>query len=84
MHSVGIRGMTALMDAIMVHVDARSPKAVEKVEERLRLVAPQCAWTTGEWAVGYAWDDFQATPSDIKKLTGHLLNLYYHARGTPA
>ncbi len=81
MHSVGIRSMSVLMDPIMLSVEIKSPKASQQVEEHLRLIADQCAWTEGHWAKGYSWDDFQATPNDIKKLSGHLLNLYYNSRG---
>ncbi len=84
MHTVGIRAMSALMDAIMVNIEARSAKSIEAVAGQLRLISGNCAWTSGEWAEGYAWNDFQATPTDIKKLSGHIMNLYYQARGVQA
>jgi DGQHR domain-containing protein len=84
MHTVGIRAMSALMDAIMVNIEARSTKATDAVATQLRLISERCAWTSGEWADGYAWNAFQATPTDIKKLSGHLMNLYYQTRGGQA
>jgi DGQHR domain-containing protein len=82
MHSVGLHAMSTLMDDIMSSINTRDDDAVEQIEIELRKIKPQCAWTKndGDWITGYEWNAFQATPSDIKKLNGHILNLYYKSK----
>ncbi len=82
MHSVGLHAMSVLMDDIMATIDAREKNSVQKVETQLQLIKNDCAWTKddGEWAPGWDWNAFQATPSDMKRLTGHILNIYHKNR----
>ena len=82
MHSVGLHAMSSLMDDIMATIDYRDENATRKIQQQLELIKQDCSWTKsdGDWITGYEWNAFQATPSDIKKLTGHVLNLYYRNR----
>lgn len=82
MHSVGLHAMSVLMDDIMATIDTKQDNAIHKIEQQLKLIKKDCAWTKddGEWATGWEWNAFQATPSDMKRLTGHILNIYHKNR----
>ena len=74
MHTAGIRAMSALMDQIMVRAEA-TPDPAAAVREALARIAPVCAWTEGAWEYGPEWNEIQATPRDITRLSEHLLYL---------
>ena len=80
MHGAGLRAMGKLMDRIVAGVHPRTPAALER---ELRLVAPVCRWTAGEWdgLNGLPWDEVQNTPRHIRALSNHLLRAYLEAKG---
>jgi DGQHR domain-containing protein len=82
MHSVGLHSMSVLMDDIMVSIDTSNTNSIHEIENQLSCIKKDCAWTKedGEWARGWEWNAFQATPSDMKRLTGHILNIYHKNR----
>lgn len=84
MHGAGVRAMGRLMDRVMAGVNGRSPKAADAAERELRLVAPICRWTAGEWEGlnDLPWDDVQNTPRHIRLLSNHLIRAYLQAKGT--
>ncbi|MFO0822564.1 MAG: DGQHR domain-containing protein DpdB [Gemmataceae bacterium] len=84
MHGAGIRAMGRLMDRVMAGVNGRSPKAADAAEKELRLVAPLCRWTSGEWEGlnDLPWDEVQNTPRHIRILSNHLIRAYLQAKGT--
>jgi DGQHR domain-containing protein len=84
MHGAGIRAMGRLMDRVMAGVNGRSPKAADAAEKELRLVAPVCRWTAGEWEGlnDLPWDEVQNTPRHIRVLSNHLIRAYLQAKGT--
>lgn len=84
MHGAGIRAMGKLMDRVMAGVNGTSPKAAALAERELRLVAPICRWTEGEWEGlnDLPWDEVQNTPRHIRLLSNHLIRAYLQAKGT--
>ncbi len=75
MHSAGIEAMGSLMDHLM-------PRALQQAEpwvflqRTLEAIAPNCAWTEGQWPDLKAdWDEIQSTSRDIRKLTEQLIRL---------
>ncbi len=80
MHGAGLRAVGKLMDRIVAGVHPRTPAAPER---ELRLVAPVCRWTAGEWdgLNGLPWDEVQNTPRHIRTLSNHLLRAYLEAKG---
>jgi DGQHR domain-containing protein len=84
MHGAGIRAMGRLMDRVMAGVNGKNPKAVDLAEKELRLVAPVCRWTAGEWEGlnDLPWDEVQNTPRHIRVLSNHLIRAYLQAKGT--
>ncbi len=83
MHGAGIRAAGRLMDRVMAGVDARGPKAADRAEREVRLVAPVCRWTAGEWEGlnDLPWDEVQNTPRHIRVLSNHLIRAYLQAKG---
>jgi len=81
MHGVGIRAMGRLMDRVMPTIDARDPKAVQRVLRELELVAPVCRWTSGTWDElgGLDWDALQNVPKHIRALSSLLIRTYVQA-----
>ncbi len=84
MHGAGIRAMGRLMDRVMAGVNGKSLKAADAAEKELRLVAPVCRWTSGEWEGlnDLPWDEVQNTPRHIRVLSNHLIRAYLQAKGT--
>lgn len=82
MHGAGIRAMGRLMDRVMAGIHARDPKAVALAERELRLVAPVCRWTSGEWEGlnDLPWNEVENTPRHIRVLSNHLIRAYLQAR----
>lgn len=83
MHGAGLRAMGRLMDRVMAGINPRDPKAAAAVERELRLVAPVCRWTDGEWdgLNGLPWDEVQNTHRHIRVLSNHLVRAYMQAKG---
>lgn len=84
MHGVGIRAMGRLMDRIMPIIDVRSKTAKANVVRELKLVAPICRWTKGQWEEmdGLRWNDVQNVPRHINILSNVLIRGYLQARGS--
>jgi hypothetical protein len=80
MHGAGLRAVGKLMDRIVAGVHPRSPAALER---ELRLVAPTCRWTAGEWEAlnGLAWDAVENTHRHIRALSNLLVRAYLDAKG---
>jgi DGQHR domain-containing protein len=75
MHSAGIKAMGALMDPIMLRADS-SPTPEIEIRESLQRLAPHCCWMEGTWeGLGWRWNEVQATPQHISKLSEHLIQL---------
>jgi hypothetical protein len=76
-HGAGIVALGYLLDAI---VDRRARSGAmpdcDAFTTDLRLVAPFCRWTSGEWDFGMKWDEIQVVPGHIKTLTDFLLAVY--------
>lgn len=87
-HGVGILAMGALMDQIGYELMKQAagtdadgePPSQAAFEAKLALVAGDCCWTDGVWALAEddqrRWNELQNTPRDIKALTDHLLRVY--------
>jgi len=84
MHGVGIRAMGRLMDRIMPGINARDARAADAAEKELRLVAPACRWTAGEWEGlnDLAWNELQNVPRHVRVLSNLLVRAYVQAKGT--
>lgn len=82
MHSVGVRAMARLMDLVMVPIDPGTPHATERVCRELALIRDACAWTSGSWPFGMAWNAIQDVPSHFRLLSNHLVRAYGAARRT--
>lgn len=84
MHGVGIRAMGRLMDRIMPFIDIRNKTAKANVVRELKLVAPICRWTKGQWEEmdGLRWNDVQNVPRHINILSNVLIRGYLQARGS--
>lgn len=74
MHAAGVEAMGILMDQIMTRSDcARGDHEVAK--RILRLIAPNCRWTSGTWEpIGRQWNDIQCTRKDIRTLSNLLVS----------
>jgi DGQHR domain-containing protein len=76
-HGAGIAALGYLLDAI---VDRRARNGTmpdcDAFATDLRLVAPSCRWTSGEWDFGMKWDEVQVVPGHVKTLTDFLLTVY--------
>lgn len=83
MHGAGIRAMGRLMDRIMSGVSGRNPKASAIAERELRLIAPLCRWTSGEWEGlnDLPWNQVENTTRYIKLLSNHLIRAYLQEKG---
>jgi DGQHR domain-containing protein len=76
-HGVGIVSMGRLMDVIMPHVNAKTKRAVSRVENRLSKLRSRCAWTKGRWPVlNCAWNELQNTGQDKRRLAEYLVQEY--------
>ncbi|WP_067105528.1 DGQHR domain-containing protein DpdB [Sphingopyxis granuli] len=75
MHSAGIRAMGALMDTLILRVDAAADKRAA-IRAILGRLAPHCRWTEGSWdGLGLEWNDVQSTSQHISRLSDHLMHL---------
>ncbi len=83
MHGAGLRAMGRLMDRVMAGIHPRDPKAAAAVERELRLIAPLCRWTAGEWEGlnDLPWNEVQNTTRHIRVLSNHLIRAYMQAKG---
>jgi DGQHR domain-containing protein len=81
-HGVGIRAMGRLMDRVMSSVKATDANAPGRVRADLRLVAPYCRWTEGQWEGlgGAKWNDLQNVSRHIQMLSNYLIRLYVQLR----
>jgi DGQHR domain-containing protein len=80
MHAAGIVAMGALMDHVMPNVDVRAPRDRDRVERRLRQMAPSCAWTERSWPkLGLEWNAVQSVASHVRDLSHLLISLYERA-----
>ena len=77
-HGVGIQAMGFAMDALTEGSRAADLPGLG-VSEVLRRLAPQCAWTSGEWQFSESesrrWNRLQNTPNDVRLLTNHVVRL---------
>src|ERR1700754_3424787 len=51
-HGVGVVALGCLMDEISYHLREDGIPTARRFEEQLRLIAPDCAWTSGVWNFG--------------------------------
>jgi DGQHR domain-containing protein len=80
-HGLGIISLGFVMDAIAEQYEGIEPTTAD-FAAHLRLIAPICAWTGGEWRLGpytRKWNDFQNTPRDVQVIADHLLSSYRRA-----
>lgn len=84
MHGAGIRSMGRLMDRIMPAVDLRKKAPKADVVQELKLVAPMCRWTKGNWEDmdGIRWNDINNVPRHINILSNVLIRGYLQAKGS--
>lgn len=84
MHGAGIRSMGRLMDRIMPAVDLRKKAPKADVVQELKLVAPMCRWTKGNWEEmdGIRWNDINNVPRHINILSNVLIRGYLQAKGS--
>jgi len=84
MHGAGIRSMGRLMDRIMPAVDLRKKDPKPDVVQELKLVAPMCRWTKGNWEDmdGIRWNDINNVPRHINILSNVLIRGYLQAKGS--
>ncbi len=76
MHSAGIESMGVLMDRIFARL-VGTETSIETVKVELRRISDSCCWTHGTWEdLGFAWNEIQNTPRDIKRLQEALLRNY--------
>ncbi|PRP96522.1 hypothetical protein ENSA5_35980 [Enhygromyxa salina] len=81
MHGAGIVSVGNLMDHIASQRTRRSVIPSQKFfRKHLSLVAPECAWTKGDWRFGpddvRAWNQVQNTRQDVEMLTDFLQRAY--------
>lgn len=83
MHGAGIRAMGRLMDKIMPGIRSGGKKDIEQVEKELRIVAPMCRWTSGNWESmhGLRWNEVQNVPRHITMLSWVLIHAYLREKG---
>lgn len=77
MHGVGIKSMGILMDHVMNTINPDSPEAPDKIKQRLELIKPHCAWTSGHWGElnGIPWNALQNTTGHVRLLTNMLIRV---------
>jgi DGQHR domain-containing protein len=79
-HGVGIVALGCLMDEISYELRGADIPEARQFEEHVRLVARDCAWTSGTWSLSpddqRRWNELQNTPRDIKALSDHLVRRY--------
>lgn len=83
MHGVGIKAMGRLMDAVMKPIhDPFDPVVLEIVQQDLRLIAPICAWTEGQWdgLGGLPWNELQNLQRHVRNLSNLLIREYYQRK----
>ena len=74
-HGAGIKAMGTLMDRIMARVQPNQ-NAQPEIRATLEAIAPDCAWTSGEWhELGFKWNEIQNITSHIKALSDYLVKL---------
>ena len=83
MHGAGIRAMGRLMDRIMPVINLREKSAKADIIKELKLVAPICRWTKGNWddMDGMKWNDVNNVPRHINILSNVLIRGYLQAKG---
>ena len=84
MHGAGIVSIGNLMDHIASQRGQRSKLPTQQFfRMRLARVAPECAWTDGEWYFSdddvRAWNQVQNTRQDVEMLTDFLQRAYDEA-----
>lgn len=84
MHGAGIVSVGNLMDHIAAKRRRRSEIPSQKFfRTHLQKVAPECAWTRGNWRFGpsdvRAWNQVQNTRQDVELLTDFLQRAYDRA-----
>lgn len=84
MHGAGIVSVGNLMDHIASQRTRRSVLPSQKYfRKHLSLVAPECAWTDGDWYFSEddvrAWNQVQNTRQDVEMLTDFLQRAYDEA-----
>lgn len=79
-HGVGIIALGCVMDEIAYELRHDGTPQARSFQEHLRLIADDCAWTSGVWEIAPGdtrrWNELQNTPKDIKALTDHLVRIY--------
>jgi DGQHR domain-containing protein len=82
MHGVGIRSMGKLMDRIMGSVDMRDKDVSKLVLHELKVIAPYCRWTSGNWEGlgGIGWNELQNLPKHLSILPNYLIRIYLEHR----
>jgi DGQHR domain-containing protein len=82
-HGVGFISLGALMDEIAERIRDSVEPTREVFAAHLEVVAPYCAWTSGDWHFGgstrRAWDDIQNTSREVQLLSDYLIGLYRDA-----
>ena len=79
MHSAGIQALGVLMDR-MVPRYKQDNDFENNLVVALTKIAPQCAWTEGEWqGIGLRWNEVQSVPRHIRLLAEHLVQIDYIA-----
>jgi DGQHR domain-containing protein len=77
MHGAGIISLSFLMDTIAEPLLDDGPPPIEIFIEKLKIIAPVCHWTAGDWDFGDGiirhWNQIQNTPRDVQLLANHLL-----------
>lgn len=79
-HGVGFVSLGALMDEIAERIRKSLDPTRDVFAAHLEIVAPHCAWTSGEWQFANgtrrAWDDIQNTAREVQLLSDHLIGVY--------
>lgn len=76
-HGAGIAALGYVMDAIVDHhIDRGVMPDADIFAHDLRLIEPECHWTSGTWDFGMRWDEIQVVPAHITTLTDFLLTSY--------
>ncbi len=78
MHGAGLRSMGRLMDRVMSGIGPRNPRAIDLVQKELKLIAPVCRWTSGQWEAlnDLAWNEVLHTSRHIRMLSNYLIRTY--------
>lgn len=80
LHGAGVIALGFLMDTIALNREQPPPTAAV-FAEGLRLVAPDCRWTSGTWEFGRNWRSIQNTSQDASELSDYLSRRYQTLAG---